>query len=874
MAETLTSLIQDLKLLLASVEWSDLSSVGKLVAATGKALALATQANDTIYQPRLTELKEAFEAFIMREYKDKQKAITALEKQVGALPDPGAVNGSGQSSEPLVSTNIRALGLDQEKDLREYALGAMSMIEELEQNILELEKDSLNSNLINGIFRIVHTLKGETGFAGLPGIAELLHHFEGVFSILREKPIAIDGKTANDLLSIVDVVKKTFELCGNSPFLAIEQFFPAQGEMLTGLKATLKSVPATASAAAEPPSTREVERINTTEIGDISIYTDFIHEMREHLERIEVMVLELETNPGNTDILNEIFRPLHTIKGVSGFLSLKHINRISHATENFLDLARSGKLAIDLLRRLDNLLEQQIKGAGFSDDEYPAVEALLQNIQSTLDAKRKAGPFPVNVQDIPMQMEKKVGEILVEAQAVSKTDLAEALSLQAREDMGKKIGQILIEQEKVTPRRISDALRQQMDSASKGDIGAVKVSTEKLDHLIDIVGELVISQTLIAQHPHIVGSRDAVLSKNAGHLTKIVRDIQWVAMSLRMVPVKQTFQKMARLIRDLSMKSRKKVDLVITGAETELDKNVVEQINDPLVHMIRNAVDHGIETPEERIAAGKAATGCVRLNAFHQGGNIVLEVKDDGKGLDREAVRSKAIEKGLIDAKMKLDDQELFGLIFLPGFSTAKVVTDVSGRGVGMDVVKKNIEKLGGTVAIGSEPGKGSMFTVRLPLTMAILDGMILKVGNERYLLPVIAIKESIKPAQRDITTIQNKGEVVNVRGTLIPLIRLYQLFGETPAVFEPWNAIIIIIENAGKPYGIMVDTIVGQQQVVIKSLKGDFRNVKGISGCSILGDGRVGLILDVKGLVDINFETVKKGIHSGTNTYTHTKEE
>jgi len=345
-------------------------------------------------------------------------------------------------------------------------------------------------------------------------------------------------------------------------------------------------------------------------------------------------------------------------------------------------------------------------------------------------------------------------------------------------------------------------------------------------------------------------------------------------MSLRMVPVKQTFQKMARLIRDLSMKSRKKVDLVITGAETELDKNVVEQINDPLVHMIRNAVDHGIETPEERIAAGKAATGCVRLNAFHQGGNIVLEVKDDGKGLDREAVRSKAIEKGLIDAKMKLDDQELFGLIFLPGFSTAKVVTDVSGRGVGMDVVKKNIEKLGGTVAIGSEPGKGSMFTVRLPLTMAILDGMILKVGNERYLLPVIAIKESIKPAQRDITTIQNKGEVVNVRGTLIPLIRLYQLFGETPAVFEPWNAIIIIIENAGKPYGIMVDTIVGQQQVVIKSLKGDFRNVKGISGCSILGDGRVGLILDVKGLVDINFETVKKGIHSGTNTYTHTKEE
>ncbi|MFH0920617.1 MAG: chemotaxis protein CheA [Fibrobacterota bacterium] len=858
----LFSRIHDIVLTLASVDWNNLGSVGKLLQKFETTQSLASKPGKEAFSQPLKNMVNLLESFILGEYKDKAKAIVTIEKAVETLQEMA-------DSDGVKKKQSAGLSADQQNELREYATGALGLIEELEQRILDLEKESLNKNLINEIFRIVHTLKGETGFTALRGVAELLHHFESVFSVLRETPVVIDKKAADLLLNIVDILKKTFNLCGKEPDLAASQFFTAQGEMLLHLKEGIQALQAApANTMQTGPSSapkQEIERIDLAQIEDVSLYTDFIHETHEHLEQIEVKVLELETRLDDADVLNELFRHLHTIKGISGFLSLQHINQVSHNAENFLDLARSGKLPmdregidlvfeiVDMLRRLTGLLDLQVKGKGFPDDDYPWVEALFRKIHNLINAKQQAPAKSAPNASLPM--EKKVGEILVAEKVVSEKDVAEALLLQTGKGAGKKIGQILIEQDKVTPKEISDALRRQLDSVSKGETSAVKVATEKLDHLIDTVGELVISQTLIAQHPFVVAGCEPALSKNVAHQTKIVRDIQWVSLTLRMVPVRQTFQKMARLVRDLSMKSGKKIDLVISGAETELDKNMVEQINDPLVHMIRNSVDHGIESPEERVQAGKTALGRVFLNAYHQGGNIVLEVKDDGKGLDRDAIRKKAVEKGLIAPDANLEEQELFNLVFQPGFSTAQKVTDVSGRGVGMDVVKKNIEKLGGNVTIASESGKGSLIVIRLPLTMAILDGMILQVGNERYLLPVIAIKESIQPSRKDITTIQGKGEMVNVRGALIPIIRLHRLFRETSECRNPWEAIIIIVENAGKPYGMMVDNILGQQQVVIKSLKGEFRNIKGISGCSILGDGRVGLILDIKGLVEIAVE-------------------
>ncbi|OGS36625.1 MAG: hypothetical protein A2293_09675 [Elusimicrobia bacterium RIFOXYB2_FULL_49_7] len=603
--------------------------------------------------------------------------------------------------------------------------------------------------------------------------------------------------------------------------------------------------------------------MNKAEVSDISLVTDFINEANDHLESIETKTMELETDPSNATLLNDIFRPLHTIKGVSGFLGMRHVNQVAHESETLLDLARTGKIfmdregidivfdVIDVIRRLLQLLDQEVKGHAFSDEEYPQVEIFLEQLKALTREKQAAGVEGLSA-TVQLKSNKKLGELLVEKAVMTQEDLSDALATQADDSEGRKLGQILVEEKKASPRAIAQALRDQRDVTVQTDSGSIKVDTQKLDNLIDVVGELVISQTLLAQNPALTASRDPALSKQVNHLTKIVRDIQYISMALRMLPIKATFQKMSRLVRDLSNKSGKQVELSINGAETELDKNVIEQINDPLVHMVRNAADHGIETPEERAKAGKSAVGRIVLNAYHQGGNIVIEIQDDGKGLNKNKIRKKAVEKGLIPADVQMDEAELFNLIFLPGFSTADKVTDISGRGVGMDVVRKNIEKLGGNVSIGSTEGKGTTFTIRLPLTMAILDGMVIQVGSERFLLPVLSIKESLRPKRNEVSTVQNKGEVVNVRGNLIQLIRLHKLFNLVSTIEKPWEGLVIIVDLNGRHYGILVDGLLGQQQVVIKSLKAEFKQIKGVSGAAILGDGHVGLILDPKGIVEI----------------------
>jgi two-component system chemotaxis sensor kinase CheA len=319
-----------------------------------------------------------------------------------------------------------------------------------------------------------------------------------------------------------------------------------------------------------------------------------------------------------------------------------------------------------------------------------------------------------------------------------------------------------------------------------------------------------------------------------------------------MIPLKSTFQKMARLVRDVSAKVGKKVRLEISGEDTELDKTVIEEIGDPLVHIIRNSVDHGIEPQEERLTKGKPADGHIRLNAFHRSGNIVIEIEDDGKGLSKDKILRKAIEKGLVEENASLSDQQVYNLIFAAGFSTAEKVTDISGRGVGMDVVKKNIERLRGKVELTTEEGKGTKTIIKLPLTLAIIDGMIVQVGDEKYIVPMLSIEESIRPRKEDVSTVQQRGELINVRGDLLPMVRLHNLYNVKPKKTDPWEALILIVEGEGQRCGILVDDLIGQQQIVIKSLGEQFHNVKGVSGSAILGDGRVGLILDVGGIMSI----------------------
>jgi len=570
---------------------------------------------------------------------------------------------------------------------------------------------------------------------------------------------------------------------------------------------------------------------------DKQLYLDFITEAKEHLDTIEPNIISLEENPRDKDIINAIFRPFHTIKGVSGFLGLDDINRLSHAAENMLDAARGNKFYMDK-KAIDVILE--------------VVDCLRAMIDDLAEEGRAGHRFPVDelikkIETIQEDRPKKIGEILTEKGVVSPEMIKDALAEQ-KEKPDKKIGEILITKHKVSSKEVTQALREQ-----RGITPTIKVDTRKLDNLIDMVGELVITQSIIRQNHVLNDIKDQKLVRDLSQLSRITTELQKTSMSLRMVPIEKTFQKMIRLVRDLSKKSGKKVQLIMHGEDTEIDRNMVEELYDPLVHMIRNAIDHGIEMPEDRKEKGKPETGTIELLAYHKGGNIVIEIKDDGQGLNKNKILKKAREKGLVSEEEELSETEIYQLIFKPGFSTAEKVTDVSGRGVGMDVVKKALEKLRGKVEIRTKIGKGTTFIIKLPLTLAIIDGIIVKVGKHRYILPTVAVQEVFRPAEQQYNTYAEKGEMINIRNALFPLVRLHCLFNIEAKYTEPWKALMVIVESEDEKKCLMVDEVLGKQEVVIKSLGEGIGRVKGIAGGAIMGDGKVGLILDVTGIFEMS---------------------
>ena len=604
------------------------------------------------------------------------------------------------------------------------------------------------------------------------------------------------------------------------------------------------------------PVTKSKPVIDITQ--DKELLTGFISESMEHLEQIEVDILSLEQSPEDKDCINAIFRPFHTIKGVSGFLNLQDINKLAHETENILDRARNGELLIsseiidlildscDVLKRMIMDIKTALETGTLEQKDYD-----LDGVISRIKAAQEGGLGEEAARPEP----KLVGEILVE-KGVADTEAIDK-ALEKQRDSGEKIGEIIIREAAVNPKEVAHALREQkaMTSsiASAGTANsAVKVDIGKLDNLIDMVGELVITQSLVWQNPHVQTIRDQKLMRDFSQLSRITTEIQKTAMSLRMVPIKQTLQKMIRLVRDLAKKSEKQADLQMSGEDTEIDRNMVDAIYDPLVHMIRNSIDHGIEMPDERAAKGKPATGTIWLRAYQKGGNIVIEIEDDGQGLNREKILKKAKEKGLIKNTEGLSTLEIDNLIFQAGFSTADKITDVSGRGVGMDVVKKAIEKLRGKVEINSRPGQGSTFTIKLPLTLAIIDGIIVRVGVERYIVPTVVIKETIRPRREEYSTVHGKGEMIKVRGNLIPLVRLYKMFDIDAEHKDPCESLVVVVENEGRQKCLLVDDLLGKQEVVIKSLGDHMKNVRGLAGGTILGDGKVGLILDINGIFSV----------------------
>ncbi|MDA8159875.1 MAG: chemotaxis protein CheA [Desulfobacteraceae bacterium] len=588
--------------------------------------------------------------------------------------------------------------------------------------------------------------------------------------------------------------------------------------------------PAAGTGETLPPRPRILESppVETMDfLQDLELLTGFVGETLEHLESIEVNVLELEDNPGDLEIVNKIFRPFHTIKGVAGFLNLKSIQKLAHSTENLLDDVRNGSRPMDA-----QVVEVVLKVGDF-------LKTMVDNLSLVL----KEGPERYLNYDISGHL------AWVEAVRVGQGQAPPAAvpaPSPTPEPAAAPAPVAAAEAESPSP----PAGKGPAAPSQKAAVGdSIKVDVEKLDGLVNAVGELVIMQAMIRANPRIGAISDPKLIKDFAQLGRITTELQKTAMSMRMVPIRQTFQKMIRLVRDLSKKTGKEVNLVMEGEETEIDRNMVDSIYDPLVHMIRNSVDHGVQPPAEREGQGKPRTGTVNLRAYQKGGNMVIEIEDDGQGLNTDKIRRKAIERGLIQESDKVSAYDLHNLIFLPGFSTADKITDVSGRGVGMDVVKKAVEKLRGKVEVLSEPGKGSLFVIRLPLTLAIIDGIIVRVGAERYIIPTTAIQESLKPLKENYNTVQGRGETLLVRGTVLPIIRLYQLFRVEPTYSDPCQAIMVVVEYEGRQRAIMVDELLGKQEVVIKNL-GGLSDIPGVAGGTILGDGRVGLILDLAGIV------------------------
>jgi two-component system chemotaxis sensor kinase CheA len=597
---------------------------------------------------------------------------------------------------------------------------------------------------------------------------------------------------------------------------------------------------------------------------DIDLFKDFITEAMEHLDSIELNIINLEQSPDDKECINAIFRPFHTIKGVSGFLNLQEINKFSHGVESLLDQARNNKLrihpgvidfileAVDLLKKMILDLKSNID-AGRPGASPFDIEPLLE--KGAL-LEKGGGPEPGSAKPLRESSEEKappLGSILSSKGIVSEEDVSEALREQIESKTGLKLGEILVKENKAKPREVVEALREQKQLSAQRSESTIKVDIKKLDNLVDMVGELVIAQSLVHQNPAFASLQDQKLTRDFSQLKRITTELQKVSMSLRMVPIRQTFQKMIRLVRDLAKKSGKLADLVMSGEETEIDRNMVDSLYDPLVHMIRNAIDHGIEAPAKRREAGKPEMGRVFLRAYQKGGNVVIEIEDDGQGLNREKILKKAKERGLLSNDTLLTDYQVDNLIFEAGFSTADKVTDVSGRGVGMDVVRKTIESLKGKVEIFSSEGKGSRFVLRVPLTLAIMDGVVVCIGEERYIIPTVFIKETIRPRSQDLTSVQQKGDLIKVRDRLLPLIRLHRLFTVIPQKKEPWEALVIVTENEGFQKCLMVDDLLGKQEVVIKNLGEKLKDVKGVAGAAIMGDGRVGLILDIHGIFEMD---------------------
>lgn len=598
----------------------------------------------------------------------------------------------------------------------------------------------------------------------------------------------------------------------------------------------------------------------------------FFEEAGENLQTLETGLLRLESAGDDDELLNGVFRAAHSIKGGAASFGLTDVSGFAHVMEGLLDQIRRHERLITssiagLLLRATDTLQGLMDAARLSDPLPPGVDEMKAELEharsqphdgrnSVLEPAAEASLAPVPGEAPAMTAAPVAETVNAPAEPAPAPAMAEPEKPSGFAELWSATGPDVVMGTKPLPNAppaVAAAPPARRNAEADAN-ASIRVSVKKVDSLVDLVGELVISQSIVTQIAQaFTPDKLTQLNEALADVERNTRELQERVMRMRMVPVATVFTRFTRVVRDLSATVGKKVKLITAGEDTEIDKGMIELLGDPLTHLVRNAVDHGLEPEADRIAAGKPGEGTVSLIARTEGGSVTIDVCDDGKGLDRDKIRKKAIERGLLRPEDNPTEEQIFGMIFQPGFSTAATITDVSGRGVGLDVVKRNVEKLNGTLHIESEPGKGSIMRIRLPLTLAILDGLVLSVGSHPFVVPLAGIEESLRPTKESVHELLGQGEVVIVRGESIPLLRTSALLGLHSRLQSPTDGLAVIALHQGKRFALLVEEVLGQQQVVIKNLDANYKRIEGTMGATIMGDGRVALILDVAGLARLH---------------------
>jgi two-component system, chemotaxis family, sensor kinase CheA len=670
-------------------------------------------------------------------------------------------------------------------------------LDTMEAALLKLNLGAPEPELVNTIFRVAHSIKGGSATFGFSEVASFTHTCETLLDELRGNRMQVTRHITDLLLKSVDVMRDMLRAVQHKTQVDAQRVADLQFDLELAIvqKNAAAAVPAPVAATAEADAATAAQ---PTKVGST------------HRWRIQ-------------------FRPYPQLF-VHGNDPLRMLR----------ELADLGDLSVKVdAQNLPSLAELDPEACYFTWDLGVDTEATREVIDQVFDWAE--GDCELHIRD-----ENAAAPAPTPAPVVAEPVATNVVSITPE-----------IKAQPETP-RVAAAAESETPKQGLGDGSSIRVSTEKIDELMNTVGELVITQSMLTQlGTKVAGGVAEQLRSGLAQLERNVRELQESVMRVRMLPISFVFSRFPRMVRDLSQRLGKQVDLKVTGDQTELDKTVLEKIGDPLVHLVRNSVDHGIEMPSARTAAGKSATGTVFLEAYHKGGNITVEVGDDGGGLNKDRIVAKARSRGLIGPNDTLSDDAIYELIFVAGFSTAEQTTDISGRGVGMDVVRRNIKELGGTIEVRSALGKGSRFIITLPLTLAIVDGQSVAVGTETYIVPLITIIESLQLKTGMISRVAGSGEVFWFRDAYVPVVRLHEVFGVKPRTTQLHEGLIMVVEGEGRRVGLFVDDLLGQQQVVIKSLETNFRRVEGVSGATILGDGQVALILDVPGLIRVAAQRV-----------------